>query len=75
MQPNSPWKEVLGVVGLIVFVCAGVGIVIYPDRYINGWSRERYGLEASRWQMRLGGIIFTGGAIYILCAVLLDIFR
>jgi len=61
----------LGAVVLVIFAAIGVAHVAYPDRFINQYLIQKYGLPALRLWYRMVGAIFAGFAIYVLYAVFL----
>jgi len=75
MQPNSLWKEMLGVVVLVIFAAVGAAHVAYPDRFIPIYLRRWYGPQSARLQIRIVGMLFTAFATYLACLLLRDLLR
>jgi hypothetical protein len=74
---ESPWRLIVVVIFLVFFACVGVAHVISPDRFINRSAVRKGGemlTEWNRFNFRLAGVIFTGGALYLLYVLSRDYF-
>jgi hypothetical protein len=67
--PWNPWKLVVVVAFLVLFACVGIAHVISPDWFVKRSGVPKGGEMLSAWNdfgFRLVGIVFAGGAVYML---------
>ena len=75
MYHDSAWEVLLGALMLIFFIGIGIAHLINPDWFIKRSGVRKGGEVLEKWNrdsFRLVGAIFTGGAGYVLYALLQD---
>lgn len=69
MQPNSLWREMLRVGGLVFFAAIGVAHVVCPDQFIPQYLIQKHGLPPLRMWYRICGAGLAGFSIYVFYTV------
>ena len=69
MSSEPLWKVVLVAALLLFFAAYGVRVMIEPDLFVRRSGMPKGGELLRTWNrdsMRLGGAVFTAGALYLL---------
>lgn len=77
LHGDNVWGIALLAVVLVLFACVGVAAVINPDPFIRRSGAPKGGEMLTGWnrfQFRVCGAGFAGVAVYMLYALLRDVF-